>query len=80
MCTSFHKAYIIKSQYYNEIDPVLEDISQINDINIIPFIDIDIINMCNQDLTEEVKYVIGIMMSLAAIYYFVYNTIKSICG
>jgi hypothetical protein len=79
MCTSFHKADIIKSQYYNEIDPALEDISQFNDINIIPFIDRDIINMCNQDPIEEVKYVIGIMMSLLAIYYFIYNTIKSIC-
>ena len=78
MCMTINKELLIKSNDNIDDNPAIEYVSQLNVIHVTPFLDREFVNMYNEDPTEEIKYVIGIMISLAAIYYFVYNTIKSI--
>lgn len=80
MCININKELLIKSNYDIDDDPSLEYVSQLNIIHVRPFLDREFINMYNQDPSEEVKYVIGIMISLAAIHYFVYEIIKKVFG
>ena len=80
MCMVINKELLVKSKYNTDDNPAIEYVSQLNIIHISPFLDREFVNMYNQDPSEEVKYVIGIMMSLAAIYYFVYEIIKKVLG
>ena len=73
-----HKEYYINPQ--KKVDHSIQTISELNEINTRYFVDRELLNLYNNDPIEEIQYVIGIFMSLAAIYYFVYEIIKKVLG
>lgn len=73
-----HKDFYINPQ--ERVDHTTQSISEFNEINTIYFIDREFLNLNNNDPIEEIQYIIGIFMSLAAIYYFVYEIIKKVLG
>ena len=71
-----HKEYYIKS-----LDNIDQSTQIMSEINTIYFIDRELLNLYNNNNAfEELQYMIGIIISLSAIYYFVYETIKCILG
>ena len=70
-----HKVYYIKS-----LDNIDQSTQIMSEINTIYFIDRELLNLYNNNAFEELQYMIGIIISLSAIYYFVYETIKCILG
>ena len=76
MCMPLHKEYYIKS-----LDNIDQSTQIMSEINTIYFIDRELLNLYNNNNAfEELQYMIGIIISLSAIYYFVYETIKCILG
>tara|TARA_B100000963_G_scaffold252899_1_gene221614 strand:+ start:4562 stop:4792 length:231 start_codon:yes stop_codon:yes gene_type:complete len=73
-----HREFYINPQ--EKVDHATQSISEFNEINRIHFIDSNLLELYNNDPIEEFQYIIGIMMSLAAIYYFVYEIIKKVLG
>ena len=73
-----HKEYYIKP--LDNIDQSTQIVSEFNEINTIHFIDSNLLRLYNNDPIEELQYVIGIFISLAGIYYFVYEIIKKVLG
>ena len=78
MCMPLHKEYYINPQ--KKVDHSIQTISELNEINTRYFVDRELLNLYNNDPIEEIQYVIGIFMSLGAIYYFVYEIIKKVLG
>ena len=78
MCMPLHKEFYINPQ--EKVDHATQHISEFNEINTIYFIDREFLNLYNNDPIEEIQYIIGIFMSLGAIYYFVYEIIKKVLG
>ncbi len=78
MCMPLHREFYINPQ--EKVDHATQSISEFNEINRIHFIDSNLLELYNNDPIEEFQYIIGIMMSLAAIYYFVYEIIKKVLG
>ena len=78
MCMPLHKEFYINPQ--KQVDHSIQTVSEFNEINTIHFIDREFLNLYNNDPIEEIQYVIGIFMSLGAIYYFVYEIIKKVLG
>ena len=71
-----HKEYYIKS-----LDNIDQSTQIMSEINTIYFIDRELLNLYNNNNAfEELQYVIGIFISLAGIYYFVYEIIKKVLG
>jgi len=73
-----HREFYINPQ--KKVDHSIQTVSEFNEINTIHFIDREFLNLYNNDPIEEIQYVIGIFMSLVAIYYFVYEIIKKVLG
>ena len=78
MCMPLHKELYINP--HKKVDNSIQTVSEFNEINTIHFIDREFLNLYNNDPIEEIQYVIGIFMSLGAIYYFVYEIIKKVLG
>ncbi len=78
MCMPLHKEFYINPQ--KTVDHSIQTVSEFNEINTMYFVDREFLNLYNNDPIEEIQYVIGIFMSLAAIYYFVYEIIKKVLG
>ena len=78
MCMPLHREFYINPQ--EQADHATQSISEFNEINTIYFIDREFLNLYNNDPIEEFQYIIGIFMSLGAIYYFVYEIIKKVLG
>jgi len=78
MCMPLHREFYINPQ--KKVDHSIQTVSEFNEINTIHFIDREFLNLYNNDPIEEIQYVIGIFMSLVAIYYFVYEIIKKVLG
>ena len=78
MCMPLHREFYINPQ--KKVDHSIQTVSDFNEINTIHFIDREFLNLYNNDPIEEIQYVIGIFMSLGAIYYFVYEIIKKVLG
>ena len=72
------KEYYIKS--LDNIDQSTQIVSEFNEINTMYIIDREFLNLYNSDPIEELQYVIGIFISFAGIYYFVYEIIKKVLG
>ena len=78
MCMPLHKEYYIKP--LDNIDQSTQIVSEFNEINTMYIIDREFLNLYNSDPIEELQYVIGIFISFAGIYYFVYEIIKKVLG
>ena len=78
MCMPLHREFYINPQ--EQVDHATQSISEFNEINTIYFIDREFLHLYNNDPIEEIQYIIGIFISLGAIYYFVYEIIKKILG
>ena len=78
MCMPLHKEYYIKP--IENVDQSTQSVSEFNEINTMYFVDREFLNLYNSDPIEDLQYVIGIFISLAGIYYFVYEIIKKVLG
>ena len=78
MCMPLHKEYYIKP--LDNIDQSTQIVSEFNEINTMYIIDREFLNIYNSDPIEDLQCVIGIFISLASIYYFVYEIIKKVLG
>jgi len=78
MCMPLHKEYYIKPM--ENVDQSTQSVSEFNEINTMYFVDREFLNLYNSDPIEDLQYVIGIFISLAGIYYFVYEIIKKVLG
>ena len=78
MCMPLHKEYYIKPM--ENVDQATQSVSEFNEINTMYFVDREFLNIYNSDPIEDLQCVIGIFISLAGIYYFVYEIIKKVLG
>ncbi len=78
MCMPLHKEFYVNPQ--KRVDHSIQTVSEFNEINTIHFIDSNLLRLYNNDPIEEFQYIIGIIISLGAIYYFVYEIIKKVLG
>ena len=78
MAILIHRDPMIKHIDY---DNVPQSVSNFNNIpDIITIIDQEYLNIVDIHPNEELQYIVGIMISLVGIYYFVYEIIKKVSG
>lgn len=81
MAILIHRDPMIKPNNSDDYDHALQSVSEFNEINqSIPIYDPDCLNILVLSNNDDTYYFIGILISLAGIYYFIHEIIKKVSG
>lgn len=79
MAILIHREPIIKSD--DVVDLSTQTVPEFNEINdYIPILDPECLNVLELGPNDDIIHIIGILISLAGIYYFTYEIIKKVLG